>query len=146
MKAVLVTGNPRYINKPIAVNYYKEIVNFLKSNGVDTIIDPGNDYTCPPKADFYIGHSRGASRIRCFERTAQANDFLRFGDIGGYIHPVDEEWQKSNPPSDKYNPPPDEHFEFYPAQQQAILSKITEIKSRSGNRQSPINGRPLPRG
>lgn len=146
MKAVLVTGNPKYINKPIAVNYYKEIVDFLNRCGVDTTIDPGDDYTCPPHADFYIGHSRGASRIRCFERTAQANDFLRFGDIGGYIHPVDEAWQKANPPNGNYNPPPDEHFEFTKAQQQAIVDKIAEIKARVGTRQSPSKGRPQPRG
>lgn len=146
MRAVLILGNPRYIDKPIAISYYKEIITFLERNGVDVTVDPGKDYTCPPRADFYIGHSRGAGRIICFERTAQANDFLRFGDIGGFIHPVDEAWQLANPPNGKYNPPPDEHFEFYTGQQQAILAKIAEINSRTGKRQSPTTGRPLPRG
>ncbi|WDS62210.1 hypothetical protein [Pseudomonas phage D6] len=148
MKAVLITGNPKYINNEIARKYYADIVQFLQSNGVDVTIDPGADYTCPPKADFYIGHSRGAGRIRCFERTDQFNDFLRFGDIGGYIHPVDEAWQNANPPNpNKFNPPPKEHFEFTSEQQQAILEKMYEIRQREqSTRQHPGMGRPRPRG
>lgn len=148
MKAVLITGNPKYINNETARKYYEDIVTFLQANGVDVVIDPGADYTCPPKADFYIGHSRGAGRIRCVERTDQADDFLRFGDPGGYIHPVDEAWQKANRPDPtKFNPPPKEHFEFMPEQKQAILDKIQDIKQRGAyTRQSPGRGRPKPRG
>ncbi|MNQ58337.1 hypothetical protein D3C85_725360 [compost metagenome] len=114
---------------------------------MEVIIDPGADYTCPPKADFYIGHSRGAGRIICFEQSKQYNDFLMFGDPDGYIHPVDLAWQKANPPSsNKVLHPPKEHFEFYAEQQQAILNKIQEITERSGTRQSPGMGRPRPHG
>lgn len=127
LSAVIVTGNPKYIKTPEAIKYYNDIEAFLKANGVIVRRDPGNDYTCPPKADFYIGHSRGASRIRCFRNTTQEKDFLMFGDPDGYIHPVDREWQKNNPPSDKFNPPPVEHFEFYEGQQKAILNKIKEL-------------------
>jgi hypothetical protein len=148
MKAILITGNPKYINNEIARSYYREIIEFLQDNGVAVTIDPGADYTCPPKADFYIGHSRGAGRIRCFERTDQEKDFLMFGDPDGYIHPVDLAWQQANPPDPKrFNPPPKEHFEFYTDQKQAILNKISEIRDRSNyTRQSPGRGRPTPRG
>ena len=151
MKAVLITGNPKYINNEVARSYYREITEFLQANGVDVITDPGADYTCPPHADFYIGHSRGAGRFRCVEDTEQRNDFLMFSDPDGYIHPVDLAWQKANPPKpDKFNPPPVEHFEFYPEQQQAILNKIKELKLKTnpstGTRQSPGLGRPRPRG
>jgi hypothetical protein len=152
MRAVLITGNPKYINNAVAVGYYEKIIHFLKTRGVEVILDPGDDYTCPPVADFYIGHSRGAGRIMCFDargrRSAQRKDFLMFGDPDGYIHPVDRAWQEANPPSpDKFNPPPKEHFEFYAAQQQAIVNKIREVEQRSaGTRQSPGKGRPSPRG
>lgn len=148
MKAVLITGNPKYINNSLARNYYREIIEFLQSNGVEVITDPGADYTCPPKADFYIGHSRGAGRVRCFERTEQRNDFLMFGDPDGYIHPVDLAWQNANPPDpNRFNPPPKEHFEFYQEQKNAIANKIDEIRNRGNvTRQSPGRGRPQPRG
>lgn len=148
MDAILITGNPAYINNSVAKQYYSAIETFLIKNGVRVHRDPGADYTCPPKADFYVAHSRGCSREICMPSRGQVNDFLRFGDIGGYIHPVDEEWQRMNPPTGKYNPPPPEHFLFTAEQQQAIMAKIIEIKARrpAGTRQSPGRGRPSPRG
>lgn len=148
MKAVLITGNPKYIDNDIARGYYREIIEFLQANGVDVTTDPGSDYTCPPKADFYIGHSRGAGRVRCFKNTPQFDDFLIFGDPDGYIHPVDLAWQNSNPPNpNRFNPPPKEHFEFYDAQKAAILNKIRELNAKGvTTRQSPGRGRPKPRG
>lgn len=129
LSAVIILGNPKYINNRHARQYYRKIEKFLKSHMVDVSFDPGNDYTCPKKADFYIGHSRGASRIICFKDTPQYSYFLRFGDIGGYIHPVDEKWQKENPPNQtEYNPPPKEHFVFTKDQKDAILKTIKKLR------------------
>lgn len=33
MKAVLITGNPKYINNKVAKDYYKSIVDFVNSLG-----------------------------------------------------------------------------------------------------------------
>jgi hypothetical protein len=125
VKAVLITGNPKYTNNKVAKDYYKSIVDFVNSLGVSCSVDPGADYTCPPPADFYIGHSRGVSRIRCFrDNPDMSNRFLRFGDPGGFNHPVDSEWLKSQ----KGNPPP-EHFEFVDVQKEAIVKMVNSIKN-----------------
>lgn len=148
MKAILITGNPRYIKGDEAKQYYQDIINFVQSRGIEIIVDPGDDYTCPPKADFYIAHSRGCDRIRCVAGTPKEKDFLMFGDRAGFIHPVDLAWQLANPPSPRYNPPPVEHFEFIDTQKKAIVDKIAELTklTMGGTRQDPMRGRPKPRG
>lgn len=147
MKAVLITGNPKYINNERARTYYASIIQFLNANGVDVAVDPGAEMTCPPKADFYVAHSRGCDRVRCVEGTPSERNFLMFGDLQGYIHPVDAEWQRNNKPNGGYNPPPDEHFEFTSEQQNAILRVIASLTPASTvTRQDPGRGRPKPRG
>lgn len=128
MKAVLITGNPKYIaNNPLAINYYDEIEQFLKKQGVVVLRDPGNDYTCPPKADFYIGHSRGAGRIRCMKKGEEYR-FLRFGDPDGFIHPEDAAWQANRGKPGVPDEPPACHYEFIAEQRAAILALIQQLK------------------
>uniref|UniRef100_A0AB39CCZ9 Uncharacterized protein n=1 Tax=Pseudomonas phage RVTF4 TaxID=3236931 RepID=A0AB39CCZ9_9VIRU len=147
MKAILVMGNPTYIGTPVAKKYYADIIKFVQKLGVDITTDPGAEYTCPPRADFYIAHSKGCDRQRCAISRGQVKDFLMFGDAEGYIHPVDLEWQRNNPPTGQYNPPPNEHFLFTPEQQRAIVEKVEELERRGApTRQDAKNGRPRPKG
>ena len=130
MRAVIVEGNPKYIaNNPLATAYYDDIEKFLKQNGVSTVLrDPGADYTCPPKADLYIGHSRGAGRARCMSKGEEYR-FLKFGDPDGVIHPDDAKWQASRGKPGVPDEPPACHYEFISAQRTAIVALIRELKS-----------------
>ena len=126
MLAVLIKGNPKFINTELAKHYYRDIENFLKSIGFKVELDAGADYTRPRQdADLYIGHSRGAGRYE-FMEPKNKSKFLRFGDPDGIIDPVDRKWQKENPPpTDKH--PPHEHFIFSEEQKNAILKKMKEL-------------------
>lgn len=123
MNVIIIKGNPKYINHKTAKNYYSEIEAFLLANGVKKVsFDPGEDYTCPKKgADFYIGHSRGASRIRCMS-TGEEWRFLQFGDPDGVMHPIDRKWHEK--PTGK---PPKEHFLFIDEQKDAIRKIIEKV-------------------
>lgn len=133
MKAVIIKGNPKFIMNDLARQYYADIQAFLEDLGVEVILDEGKDFTCPPKADFYVAHSRGCGRVRCFEnKPNELRNFLKFGDPDGIIHPVDAKWQADNPPGTPSRPPK-EHFEFTEAQQNAIRSKVDELRRQVSN-------------
>jgi len=59
--AVIIKGNPKYLKGH--EGFYNEIKNFLESLGYSVTLDPGTPNTSPPKADLWIGHSRGADRL-----------------------------------------------------------------------------------
>lgn len=68
-KAVIIKGNPYYLEQgPDTAGYaayYKDIENELRSAGYDDVVyDRGDPMTSPPPADLWVGHSRGASRLR----------------------------------------------------------------------------------
>lgn len=128
MKAVLIKGNPRFIRGDEAKAYYQEIIEFMEGLGVDVIEDPGADYTCPPKADFYVAHSRGCGRIRCFEEGSRMDErpnFIMFGDPDGIMHPVDRQWNENG----RKGIPPREHFIFTADQKLAIQNKVRELNN-----------------
>tara|TARA_B100000929_G_scaffold222606_1_gene178923 strand:+ start:436 stop:840 length:405 start_codon:yes stop_codon:yes gene_type:complete len=112
VKAIIVKGNPKFIRSSLAKDYYSQIETFLLDNGVKEVsFDPGEDFTCPDRsADFYIGHSRGAGRIRCM-KTGEEWRFLQFGDPDDIMHPKDREWHGQQG-SSKPTSPPKEHFLF----------------------------------
>jgi hypothetical protein len=130
MRAVIIEGNPKYIaGNQLAITYYNDIEKYLKKNGVTTVIrDPGDDYTCPPKADLYIGHSRGAGRVRCMKKGEEYR-FLMFGDPDGIIHPDDAKWQAARGKPGIPDEPPDCHYEFTMAQKQAILVLLAKLRT-----------------
>lgn len=131
MKAILITGNPKFIQGPRAKNYYREIIAFLEHMGIGCDIDPGADYTCPPPADFYIGHSRGCERYMCVEDSELYKDrFLKFGALEGICHPVERKWLETYVPGNPGMPPP-EHFEFIAEQRQAIEDLVYRIRSET---------------
>jgi len=67
--AVIIKGNPKYIDKPeikpIADAFYLEIKKMLQVKGYHVQYDAGEDHTVPDtKAAVWLGHSRGAGRLR----------------------------------------------------------------------------------
>lgn len=66
--AVLITGNPKYINhvkwRVKSEVFYKRIESILKGCGYTVTRDPGEYYTLPITADLWVAHSRGISRLR----------------------------------------------------------------------------------
>jgi len=59
--AVVIKGNPEYISGHD--DFYEEIKDFLEEQGYKVSFDKGAPYTVPPKADLWIGHSRGSDRL-----------------------------------------------------------------------------------
>lgn len=132
MLAVVIKGNPKFINNDTAKNYYKEIHDFLIDLGFTVNWDAGADYTRPRQdADLYIGHSRGVGRYE-FMEVKNKSKFLKFGDPDGIIDPVDAKWQHDNPPPTNAHPPK-EHFTFSDDQKRAILHKCQELHLHVSN-------------
>jgi hypothetical protein len=83
-RAVIIHGNPYYINsaeKDKYQRYYRDIERELKRAGYkDVVHDPGEDYTTPPKADLWVGHSRGAGRLRFAPPSTRTLDITKYED------------------------------------------------------------------
>ena len=63
--AVIIKGNPALVaENERADSFYKELGSFLEELGFSVKFDPGEPYTSPEPADLWIGHSRGADRLR----------------------------------------------------------------------------------
>lgn len=121
--ATLILGNPAAISRnPKAHSFYSRIQKFLERLGYVVAVDAGLPYTTPKKSDLWIGHSRGADRLRFAPKGTKV---LAFGSVhGGAInHPRDNTTQHS------YNEsvlPNDFHYVFTRAMRDAILSLIPE--------------------
>lgn len=65
-KAVIVTGNPRFVRGSQRVRrFYLGLAAFLRQRGFSPVLDRGEDFTLPDTAAaIRIGHSRGAGRLR----------------------------------------------------------------------------------
>ena len=64
LTAVIIKGNPKYISNHN--DFYEEIKRFLEGlppQGYEVSFDVGAPRTSPPKADLWIGHSRGSDRL-----------------------------------------------------------------------------------
>lgn len=125
--AVLITGNPRFIkgNKK-ADAFYDAIEAHLVKNGYKVTRDPGNDYTEPPKADLWVGHSRGAGRLRF---APSGTKTIAFGSSaeGAINHPNDD---VNTPFHLTGGEPPAEHFEFTDAMKSAIESSAVQRRRK----------------
>jgi hypothetical protein len=63
--AVIITGNPKYIKgNQDAKRFYSQLGDFVADQGYRVSFDAGKPRTSPNKADVWIGHSRGADRLR----------------------------------------------------------------------------------
>ena len=130
LKAIIIKGNPKYINNDLARKYYKDIHTFLIKHGVTQVeFDNGDDHTVPSlDADLYIAHSRGCSRYNFMPKQKQ-NVFLKLGVPDGVIDPVDLKWQKEVWFKDTDEQPPKEHFVFNSKQKEAVLKLISQAKN-----------------
>jgi len=95
--AVIIHGNPYYVNgmfKSLGDKFYKDIEIFLYSLGFEEVThDPGKPYTSPKAADFWIGHSRGADRLRFAPQGTLAIP-IGSDQPGAVNHPVDAAFMK----------------------------------------------------
>lgn len=63
--AIIITGNPaRTSDRARAEAFYRELASFLESLEFPVAFDAGEPYTVPAPADLWVGHSRGADRLR----------------------------------------------------------------------------------
>ena len=117
--AVIIKGNPALVdNNPLASKFYNNIAAFLRQNKYSVTFDKGEPFTKPTHADLWIGHSRGADRLR----------FARKGtktvDLNEYEHPVAKAWINRQKPGVQQGLPPPHHYFFTNEQKQAILKQI----------------------
>jgi len=59
---VIIRGNPKYHKE--AFTFYRDLEQFLIALDFYVSWDDGVEYTKPPKADVWIGYSRGIDRLR----------------------------------------------------------------------------------
>lgn len=90
--AVIIRGNSIIITSKewakIANQFYNDVKLFLESRGFTVTFDPGLDYTTPITADLWVGHSRGASRLK-FARLETVTLALGDDRPGSVNHPKD---------------------------------------------------------
>ena len=84
-KAVIIKGNPYYLEQgPDTAGYaayYKAIEDELRSAGyADVVYDRGDPMTTPPSADLWVGHSRGASRLRFAPKDTKTINITEYED------------------------------------------------------------------
>jgi hypothetical protein len=64
VKAVIIKGNPKK-NPPNKGTLYPALQELLEEQGYEVEYDAGEEFTVPDvNADVWIGHSRGADRLR----------------------------------------------------------------------------------
>ncbi len=112
--AVIITGNPRYITgNPLANAFYDEIRRILTYAGYSVSFDPGEPYTEPPPADLWVGHSRGADRLRF---APQGTKTIALGSKRGLFHPDDNTLEHFGVE------PNEHHYELTDEMRTALLS------------------------
>jgi len=100
MSAVIVKGNPEYVaDNPKAADFYAKLQAWLESKGYTVGTDPGEPYTEPPAADLWVGHSRGADRLRF---APEGTRTLSIGAKDGINHPDDNAMEEGQTPGDAH--------------------------------------------
>jgi len=85
--AVIVKGSPKYIdNNPLANKFYNNLADLVRKQGYTVTFDKGEDMTVPSKADVWLGHSRGASRLKYAPKDTKT---IPIGVPNGINHPKD---------------------------------------------------------
>ena len=116
--AVVVKGNPAFINNnPLANKFYDHVAKMLRGNKYSVTFDKGEPYTIPPKADLWIGHSRGADRLRFAPKGTKTIDLNKFE------HPAAKNWLSRQVEGSQEAPPP-HHYIFTNEQKNAIMNII----------------------
>ena len=119
ISAVIIRGNPTIIHDPKWNNkaelFYTELKTFLEQCGVDVVLqDAGEPKTVPVKADLWIAHSRGLSR-------------LQYAPKGTLTLNIDKYLKKNHVESS--GKVKDSHFEVTASLKKAITTVIIKIKA-----------------
>lgn len=93
--AILIKGNPEHLekNKEVSEEFYDELIKLLKNIGYSVNTDAGEPYTEPPKANVWLGHSRGMDRLRFADKdtkTIRIDDYLdedHYDKLSGNLNP-----------------------------------------------------------
>ena len=100
LEAVVIKGNPKYLNNPHADKFYQNVANHLKGHGYNVSFDNGEPYTSPKAADLWVGHSRGVDRLRFAPKHTKT---IALGGVGGITHSKDKALSKDGPIPDKWH-------------------------------------------
>jgi hypothetical protein len=121
--AVIIRGNPDFItNNPAADLYYTKLQQYLEGNGYAVSQHDGAPHTVPLPASAWLGHSRGADRLRF---APEGTKTIALGAPGGINHPRDKAMLPGQVPTDA-------HYRLTPAMLRkldAALQPPVDIKS-----------------
>jgi hypothetical protein len=85
--AIIIKGNPKYTkDNPSAEQFYSSVKSYLESLGYRVQFDAGEPHTEPPKADLWVGHSRGVDRL---PYAPEGTRTVALGVLDGFYHPKD---------------------------------------------------------
>ena len=121
--AVIIKGNPDYISDHN--DFYEEIKSFLEGLGYEVSFDEGAPETSPPKADLWIGHSRGGDRLE-----GAVPEYAKAVLAIGVPDPTNQPFPAINHPDDQPEvgkEPGEFHFIFT----KKMKDKIEEIKNET---------------
>jgi hypothetical protein len=117
-EAIIIKGNPRYIkNNNQADKFYNELESYLKKLGYKVKFDSGEPHTEPPKADLWIGHSRGADRLRFAPKGTKT---IALATSDGIYHPKDNSIKDNKVIPNKF------HYILTQNMKDAIVEKLHE--------------------
>jgi len=99
--ATIIKGNPKHIsNNVLADKFYAAIEKVLAAKGVDVDYDPGEPHTVPSSGkDIWVGHSRGADRLRFAPKgvkTLRVDDYEPEGAYDKDGNPIDGHYQMTD--------------------------------------------------
>lgn len=125
--AVLITGNPKFIdNNPDAHSFYDSLEHFMVGKGYSVVRDAGEPHTRPPKADVWVGHSRGVDR---FPYAPEGTLTIRVGAPGGINHPEDKAMEPGQVPNKS-------HFLLTEAMKKSISNELEQFKKASEEKEA----------
>lgn len=117
--AVIIKGNPRWINNQAANDFYNSIAELIKSRGYDVSFDAGLPHTAPPVANLWVGHSRGADRLRFAPAVTKTINLSEFEHPVAVAHATSQRGLSDG----ERSAPPVEHFQVTD-EMRKVLSSI----------------------
>jgi len=128
--AVIILGNPKYVKgNTDAKKFYRDVKGFLEKQGYAVSFDEGKPLTSPDPADLWVGHSRGADRLKY---APPGTLTVALGVPGGVSHPKDNSLALKGPPPPDYTPNR-YHFAFTSEMRSALKMKKTAKHDPSRN-------------
>jgi len=95
--AVIIKGNPEYIDdNQRADQFYQELRRLLEKEGYQVRVHDGEPHTTPDEADVWVGHSRGADRLRFAPDDTVT---IAIGTRDGVSHPMDQAYKRGSEPN-----------------------------------------------